>query len=242
MQSLQNVSVRFYSGKLLIWIKCQCQCQVWTPGNLIWQICAEHVFLFGAEMPTKTNLCMIQENPYPPNLEGEDSPPNLGGGWIFRNLLFSNVFGIRSLDSGGEIITPPNLGVWVFRFLAKPKSRTKSTKEFSEKMEGVTGSFPPERQGLWGKSHQKAHPNVRQNLCHTVSLWYLFCPQLSAPSVSGSQKRGFWQRGLLQAPVSRPRNEKLIQDIGLSSVFNAQSATVKRGVYVCKSPLLNAPF
>ena len=42
MQSLQNVSVRFYSGKLLIWIKCQCQCQVWTPGNLIWQICAEH--------------------------------------------------------------------------------------------------------------------------------------------------------------------------------------------------------
>ena len=42
MQSLDNVSVRFYSGKLLIWIKCQCQCQVWTPGNLIWHICAEH--------------------------------------------------------------------------------------------------------------------------------------------------------------------------------------------------------
>ena len=42
MQSLQNVSVRFWSGKLLIWIKCQCQCQVWTPGNLIWQMCAEH--------------------------------------------------------------------------------------------------------------------------------------------------------------------------------------------------------
>ena len=37
-----NVSVRFYSGKLLTWIKCQCQCQVWTPRNLIWQICAEH--------------------------------------------------------------------------------------------------------------------------------------------------------------------------------------------------------
>ena len=37
-----NVSVRFYSGKLLIWIKCQCQCQVWTPRNSIWQICAEY--------------------------------------------------------------------------------------------------------------------------------------------------------------------------------------------------------
>ena len=36
----------------------------------------------------------------------------------------------------------------------------------------------PIKQGFWGKSHQKVHPNVRQNLCHTVSLWYLFCPQL----------------------------------------------------------------
>ena len=32
----------FIPGELLIWIKCQCQCQVWTPRNLIWQICAEH--------------------------------------------------------------------------------------------------------------------------------------------------------------------------------------------------------
>ena len=30
-----NVSVRLYSGELLLGIKCQCQCQVWTPRNLI---------------------------------------------------------------------------------------------------------------------------------------------------------------------------------------------------------------
>ena len=36
MQRLHNVSVMFHSAELLIWIKCQCQ--VWTPGNLIWQI------------------------------------------------------------------------------------------------------------------------------------------------------------------------------------------------------------
>ena len=30
----------------------------------------------------------------------------------------------------------------------------------------------PVKQGFRGKSHQKVHPNV---LCHTVSLWYLFC-------------------------------------------------------------------
>ena len=58
----------------------------------------------------------------------------------------------------------------------KPKNRTNGTKEFSEQFEGVTGRFPV-KQGLWGKSHQKVHPNVRQNLCHTVSLWYLVCPR-----------------------------------------------------------------
>ena len=35
------------------------------------------------------------------------------------------------------------------------------------------------KQGFWTRiSHQKVHPNVWQNLCHTVSLWYLFCPKL----------------------------------------------------------------
>ena len=33
------------------------------------------------------------------------------------------------------------------------------------------------KQGFWGKSHQKVRPNVGQNLCHMVSLWYLLCPQ-----------------------------------------------------------------
>ena len=55
----------------------------------------------------------------------------------------------------------------------KPKNRTNNTKEFSEQFEGVTGHYPV-KQGFWGKSHQKVHPNVRQNLCHTASLWYLF--------------------------------------------------------------------
>ena len=32
------------------------------------------------------------------------------------------------------------------------------------------------KQGFSGKSHQKVPPRVRQNLCHTSSLGYLFCP------------------------------------------------------------------
>ena len=41
---------------------------------------------------------------------------------------------------------------------------------------GGYGSLPS-KQGFRGKSQQKVHPNVRQNLCRTVSLWYPFCPQ-----------------------------------------------------------------
>ena len=36
---------------------------------------------------------------------------------------------------------------------------------------GVTGHYPV-KEGFGGKSHQKAHPNVQQNLCHTVSVWF----------------------------------------------------------------------
>ena len=38
----------------------------------------------------------------------------------------------------------------------------------------------PSQTMVWGKSHQKVQPNVRQNLCHRVSLWYLFCLQFRA--------------------------------------------------------------
>ena len=64
---------------------------------------------------------------------------------------------------------------------------------------GVTGHYPV-KQGFWGKSQQKVHPNVRQNLCHTVSLWYLFCPQLLWETVRRQSNRicvveGGWDWG-----------------------------------------------
>ena len=48
--------------------------------------------------------------------------------------------------------------------------------------------------------------------------------------------------GFLRDPVSPPRNQKIVQDMGLISTFDTQSATEKRGVYVCKNPLLKTPF
>ena len=56
------------------------------------------------------------------------------------------------------------------------KSRTNRPKEFSEQFEALPGRYPVKQGLFWGKSHQKVHTNVRPNLCHTVSLWYLFCP------------------------------------------------------------------
>ena len=70
--------------------------------------------------------------------------------------------------------------------LTMPKNHTNSTKEVSEQFEGVTGHYPV-KQGFRGKSHQTIHPNVRLNLCHTVSLCYLFCPQ-SFSTMAGCPK------------------------------------------------------
>ena len=48
-------------------------------------------------------------------------------------------------------------------------------KKFFKQFDGVTGQYPV-KQGFWGESRQKVHPKVRQNLCRTSSLGYLFCP------------------------------------------------------------------
>ena len=47
-------------------------------------------------------------------------------------------------------------------------------KKREERLWTIRGHYPI-KQGSWGKSHQKVHPKVRQNLCRTSSLGYLFC-------------------------------------------------------------------
>ena len=58
----------------------------------------------------------------------------------------------------------------------KPKKRTNSTKEFSEQFEGFTGSLHSKTR-LLRQIAPESSPERSVNLCHTVSLWYLFCPQ-----------------------------------------------------------------
>ena len=62
--------------------------------------------------------------------------------------------------------------------LTKPKYRTNSTKEFSEKFGfQAAPESSPER--------------YQQSLCHTVSLWYLFCPpQFGLTESKGRQRVG----------------------------------------------------
>ena len=59
---------------------------------------------------------------------------------------------------------------------------------------GVTESLPSKTRVL-GQIAQKVHLNVWQNLCHTVSLWYLFGPQLSLRTKSESCKGGWKTQG-----------------------------------------------
>ena len=93
-----------------------------------------------------------------------------------RSLNRAIEIGSKFFDRGSD------LRVGAFRNLLGQKRPTKPlicanrTKEFSEQFEGVIG-HDPVKQGFWVKSHHSVQPNVRQNLCHTVSLWYLFCLQ-----------------------------------------------------------------
>ena len=52
-------------------------------------------------------------------------------------------------------------------------------KNFLKNSKGLLGRCPV-KQGFWGKSHQKVHLNVRQNLCHTQFL----CGTFSVPNFS----------------------------------------------------------
>ena len=54
------------------------------------------------------------EDPYPPNLGGGDSHPNLGRE-SSKNTCFTVFSGAPSLNLGGEIFTPQIWGVWVLR-------------------------------------------------------------------------------------------------------------------------------
>ena len=54
------------------------------------------------------------ENPYPPNLGGDDSPPKFGGE-SSKITCFTVFFEGHFPNLGGEIFTPQIWGVWVFR-------------------------------------------------------------------------------------------------------------------------------
>ena len=88
--------------------------------------------------------------------------PNSSRETFLRLFGFFGVFG--SVDGRGDLNT-------------KPKNCTNSTKELSEQFGGGYRSLPIKTRAL-RQIAPEVHPNVRQNLCHTVSLWYLFCPQL----------------------------------------------------------------
>ena len=80
--------------------------------------------------------------------------------WQLQILVLKSFSGEGTLwDSS----LPVSLTLWDTPALSTPPLR-------------LPQSLPEKKQGIWGKSYQKVR--VRQNLCHTVSLWFLVCPQL----------------------------------------------------------------
>ena len=71
-----------------------------------------------------------------------------------------------------------------------------------------------------------------------TDLTFIFFQQL----ISQEPRKGGFSEGGFCRIRCHPKKPKFCQGIGTSSTFGTQSATVKRGVSVCKNPLLETPF
>ena len=57
-----------------------------------------------------------------------------------------------------------------------------------------------------------------------------------------NQEKEVLAKGVSEESSVTPKETKMHGGIGPSSTFGTQSATAKRGVYFCKTPLLETPF
>ena len=79
----------------------------------------------------------------------------------------------------------------------------------------------PVKQGFGGKSHQKGHPKVRQNLCHT----FFFCDAFSVPK----QRPSVCQRWFLNGGSSLVRRA--------NQPLPSLTSVLPRSVYLSLAPL-----
>ena len=101
-------------------------------------------------------------------LKKPEAGPWLGFFWPKKFEMSSR--GRESKMSETELKTSPNL---------KGKRKNPKPKESHEQHQRIfwtARGYYPIKKGFWGKSRQKVHPKVRQNLCRKSSLGYLFCP------------------------------------------------------------------
>ena len=92
--------------------------------------------------------------------------------WISPIFVNSGVFPWENKRDSNRTLVPvcPGKSSWTGLSLVWFAGVTPEIWNFLNNSRGLAGHYPV-KQGLCGKSHQKVHPNVRQNLCHTVSLW-----------------------------------------------------------------------
>ena len=67
---------------------------------------------------------------------------------------------------------------WNFVSVAQKEPHSQKTHDVGQRIFWTIRGHYPIKQGFWGKSRWKVHPKVRQNLCRTSSLGYLFCSWL----------------------------------------------------------------
>ena len=89
--------------------------------------------------------------------------------------FFFLCFGLQSAMSLDKRVVEIQGRVWVdySKFKKNPKA-PKIARTGPKNFPNNSRALPNIKQGFCGKPHQKIHPKVRQNLCHTSCLGYLF--------------------------------------------------------------------
>ena len=96
--------------------------------------------------------------------------------FLGRNMPMRK-FDPKIARSMADLTSPAGLACPIDFTRARKEPQSKQlTPEQQQRIFWTIRRHYPLKQALWGKSHQKVQPKVRQNLCHASSLGYLFCP------------------------------------------------------------------
>ena len=139
-------------------------------------VAAASVLLGGCSCSTSSSPCLYHkivsrypENPHPPNLGGDDSPPKFGG-WIFKKHLFYSVFLRVTSGIWGVKSSPPKFGGHGFSWYSGRSSYSVALSRYTATLRSAKISFF----FFLRECGNTLYPPHGQNQNHGFSFWFQF--------------------------------------------------------------------